>query len=310
MKAKSKILVSVLLTVILAITFRLVVGKPVENKAERETFWANKSYDNSLYNVLFLGDSRVYRSLNPEVVEREIPTIKVKNLGYSALGFDTNYLKFVSNQMSEDHAVRIFVIGVSPRSLSTAAIGNESFKEWTTKSDFEVWKIRDMSLLNEFFCSYTPADIYDRFISKESNRNFFYQDLHKNGFVGSMQVPLTIEEGLATYNRELSSASLNEKGLIDLLNFVESCSKKNINIIFFRPPSLKEMEEIENAIPGYSEEEISKKLIERGAIRWIPSTKCATYDASHVDFMSADKLSHELALFIQLKFPSIRQGDK
>ncbi len=310
MKAKYKILVSILLTAALAITFRLVVGKPVENKAEREAFWANKSYDNNQYNVLFLGDSRVYRSLNPEVIERKIPTVKAKNLGYSALGFDSVYLKFASSQMTDGEPIKIYVIGLSPRSISTCAIDNESFSKWTTKTRFEVWKIRDMARLNEFFCPFTPQELYDRFIRKELNQNFGYQDLNKNGFVGSMQVPFSIEEGLETYERELSSASINTNAVQDLLDFVESCTQQNIHVIFFRPPSMKEMEEIENSIQGYNEEEISKKLIQSGAIRWQPNSVCATYDASHIDFISADKLSHELALFLQLKFPSIRQGNK
>ena len=310
MNAKYKILVSILLTAALAITFRLVVGKPAENKAEREAFWASKSYDNNQYNILFLGDSRVYRSLNPEVIERKIPTVKVKNLGYSALGFDSAYMRFASSQMTVDEPVKIYVIGLSPRSISTSAIGNESFVEWTTKSGFDVWKIRDMAGLNEFFCPYTPQELYDRFIKKELNQNFGYQDLNKNGFVGSIQVPFTIQEGLETYERELSSASINSNAVQDILDFVQSCTRQNIHVIFFRPPSMKEMEKIENSIQGYNEEELAVKLIQSGAIRWQPSSVCASYDASHIDFISADKLSHELALFLQLKFPSIRQSNK
>jgi hypothetical protein len=310
MNAKFKIWTTLVLSVLLSVAFRLTVNTPIDYKAKKDAFWIGKTFDENKYNVLLLGDSRVYRSINPSVIEKEIPEIKVKNLGYSALGFDKDYLDFARTQLNTEGANRYFIIGLSPRSISTRAIGNESFREWKGKSKFEIWKAGDLAFLNEFFCPYTSNELFIRFIQKRSIQNYVYQDFKPDGFVKSFQVPFSIDAGLSSYRNEMSSSEFNQQAFQDLLEFTETCRGEGIQVIFFRPPTMEKMEEIENSLRGYDEDEIARKLIERGAISWQPISKCATYDASHLDFLSADKLSYELSLFLKLKFPTIRQGDK
>jgi hypothetical protein len=55
--------------------------------AVSERFWVMKAQGMSRYDMILMGDSRVYRGLSPQAMEEVLPGERILNFGFSGGGF-------------------------------------------------------------------------------------------------------------------------------------------------------------------------------------------------------------------------------
>ena len=66
--ALQKIKAATLLSLLFVILFGLLKPTPISSRIKKEEFWVKKTHGTQIYNIVFCGDSRLYRGISSSVV--------------------------------------------------------------------------------------------------------------------------------------------------------------------------------------------------------------------------------------------------
>ena len=256
---------------------------------EERVFWTNKAHISKKFDAVIIGDSRALRGINPS----ELSTFRtVYNYSFRSLeltvGFVSESLKLLKNQNST------LIIGLTPNSLVETANPNEHFFEYKNIS-FE-----ERLLKTNLTVAKLLSPIKDRKYESKS-RPKYTKTFHKNGFIATDLVETEIEKGLNTYEERFQTLKVSYSKLDKILKFLK---EKNINVIFFRMPSCKEMVVIEDKYSGFNPKLVKEKIQSYG-LKWLDINnpyQYDTYDASHLRPYSAMSFSKNLNTMIQHSF--------
>lgn len=69
---KTKILSLVITTVILFLFYKIILLKLPSSNILNEAFWSKKVTNKNKYDIVFIGDSRIYRGISPRAIELEL----------------------------------------------------------------------------------------------------------------------------------------------------------------------------------------------------------------------------------------------
>lgn len=78
MRQKPKIWFTILIATLLVIGLSFIFPKN-EEKYKSELFWSRKTFAPKKYDVVLMGDSRVYRGLSPKKMVSNLPGMKILN---------------------------------------------------------------------------------------------------------------------------------------------------------------------------------------------------------------------------------------
>jgi len=298
MRAKYKIIFFLPIALLIVVVLKLVLPTPNLNDLFRDYCWIKKTHSTEQFNVLAVGDSRIYKGVNPMFLVGDDLVMNSVNLGYSSAGYSDEYLSFVSGRIKEDDK-SVVLCGITPYSFTPEALKNEHYHSFFDKNKKEVYKILFLSSYLEHFPRYSPAEIWDYF-SEIPVTQLYFQDYKENGWVESYQIPFDSTSGLKAYRKNFVDNTCDTKAVENYYDWVKEMSSNDITIVGFRPPTTLAMEQLEDSLSGFNYSSFIEGFEQNGGV-WLKFSlnDYSSYDGSHLHYKSANKFTKNLAQEIE-----------
>lgn len=258
---------------------------------QSDLFWSTKVQPNQAFDVVFIGDSRIYRGISPTIITKELKEIdsfSVFNYGFSSAGLDTAFMEAGAALLNANSKQRILVLGVTASSLADENLANPHHWQEKNRHPVEIWQRKHINAYLSFFDPTSPLVLRNTYRGEKSG---YYQEYKKNGWIASDKLPRDEWKGYwhiqNTYPTVKFSAAVRE----NLIKKVAEWEAEGIQVFGFRPPAAAHFEAIETK---YYPEEALRTQFEAVGGTWIeiPDRKTyITYDGNHLEEQSARKLS-------------------
>ncbi|MFQ6723089.1 MAG: hypothetical protein ACLRFH_01645 [Opitutales bacterium] len=260
-------------------------------KLKEDLFWLNKVYGKEQYDIVLVGDSRTYKGISPEILEKYCKSYSVFNFGFSS-GRINRQLLLEAYKKLKPNGARIFVFSCTPIDLI-----NVKNDHW-----FDLYK--ELASLNKW-----PAQLYNlklklvpwqerkKLIKAKYNFSNYWEMYHKkSGWCACWQKDIFYESTFKSYKEQFAKRSFRKTDLHDFLGNLKWCKENNINVIAFRMISCPEMDILEDRLSGCNFVDVKNAVLQQGGI-WLERPnhlQFRSYDASHLDYQSAEKFSNWL----------------
>lgn len=301
---QNNILFTLLTATLLTVSLSFVLPKNGE-KYLGDMFWVRKTFAQANKNVVLMGDSRVYRGLSPEIIKKELPALNIFNFGYSNGGLNPTMFEAAENKLKLDHKTKVIVLGVTANCLSDYTKNNQQYLQELNRPREEVMERLYLNPVSYWFSATSPENLRSHFQNRNTPKESWYISKYKmTGYVESDKFPVDTLEALPSYQKDFSKFQVDQKHLTELFTQIENWSNQGILVLAYRPPISKPMLDLENEMALYNEKQISEGISKAGG-HWIKleNSQYKTYDGSHVDRISAEKLSlkiaHEIKALLQ-----------
>lgn len=263
----------------------------IKEAASVKEMWAAKATTHKDLDFVVIGDSRVYRGFNPEVVQQKTQ-LKGINLGFSSAGFSTPLFDLAEKHL-KSAGPRIIVIGLTPHSLTDEAAANKHLMEWVKKPFSE----RQTILLLEPFIIFASSEV----LSLDNTDPNYIQNYTRSGFVASDYKTRNQAEALKSYRETFTKYGLSKNVIETLKGQIAKWKAEGIQVYFYIPPVAEELHKLEDELTGFYSSEIPASLVQAGAEQIPLSNNWISYDGSHLIAEHANRLSTEVADFINSK---------
>jgi hypothetical protein len=302
MKAKGKIsnasleIKGLLIVIPLIIClFHQILPQLPASSSMRESFWAHKIAAKPIYDVVFVGDSRVYRGIDPEVIE-SVSNHKIRafNYGFSSAGLDS-FLLGRASRLLDPKGKRTLVIAISANSFLPESLENGHIKSLLKWGQQDIWIKKNLYFRLTCFDPYAFSDIYS--ISKGEK---YLEQFHLlSGFSASNKIPLDSGSALQAYKEQFRRQQYSIAAEESFLHYLDLLKSRGIKVIALRMPISYEMKQLEDESTGYKLERLRKQM-EASGIKWIEISDYGyiSYDGSHLTAESANRFSSEIASII------------
>lgn len=277
------IVISIALTPVMLYLVGLCLPKSPYSQMSMDAFWANKVSNPKKYDIIFIGDSRIYRGINPSIVS-EITKASVLNYGFSAAGLDSIIIYEAIKQL-DANGRKMVVFGISPSAFTNEAIKNEHFHSLKKINNKDLWIRKNVYPKLTYFDAYSLAEI-----KKHLNKEAYSQICRADGFIESNKSPADSNAAISAYEdyfKRCVISDLQQQKFISLLQILQT---KGIKCYAFRVPTALSMTVLENNV--FDNRLLKLKINQTGA-HWfsIPQDGFKSYDGSHLNGASANKLS-------------------
>lgn len=262
-----------------------------------DMFWVTKTFAPQNYNVVLMGDSRVYRGLSPEIMDTELNGLKILNFGYSNGGLNPVMFEAAEEKLSKNGREKIIVIGVTANTLTNYTKENNKYFQELNRPREEILERLYLNPVSYYFSATSPETLKDHIQNwNKRKKSWYINNYQLNGYVESDKFPVDTLEAIPSYTKDFTNYQVDAKHMQDLFQQIEQWTQRGIQVFAFRPPISQAMRELENNMGLYDEKRI-KKGIENSGGHWIDlqNSDYKTYDGSHVDLNSARKLSLKIA---------------
>ncbi len=301
------------ITLFTSLIFLFLLGKFLpkmpSNTIEKSIFWAKKTHYNGEYNIVLVGDSRIYRGLSPSHMKSILTDQNILNFGYSSGGLHDLLLRHAYQKIQNTDKQKIMIMGVTPLSLTDDSSRNKHLNQELNRKKIEIFKYmyinkylkpyeiklitKTIRILGHNIFKYLNLE-GPNFL-KDHDNNYYFEKFSEDGWVASNVKITSQQKNINLYRQKFKKAKLLPEIKKNLLNTVRQWTNENILIFGFRPPSTPEMKEIENQITNFNEVDFGKDFEERGGIWLYFPEKYNSYDGSHLSEESAIQLSIDLA---------------
>lgn len=261
---------------------------------QKDHFWATKVAAKSEFDVVFTGDSRIYRGISTRMVDSVCTGISSYNFGFSSAGLDSVLIDKAISLLKMD-GQKILVLGVSPNSLLPSSMKNEHFRMWTGRNQKDIWIKRNLYQDLNRFNPWAISDVY-KWMKGAGYYERFYPE---QGFVASNKIPADTMEALEVYKLHFQVENrLKYNGLID---GIKHAKKLGVKVVMLRMPSSPGMKSLEDLYFKEFDSEIEQIGIalnvpyHNWSGYYVPS-----YDGSHLTEPAAKKLSVRLGKILNL----------
>ncbi len=272
---------------------------PAEDLAEGEDaipayFWIQKIAHLQAYDLVVMGDSRVYRSISPQAMQAYLPGYRILNFGFSAGGLNSVMYAEAERRLDPGSDIRTIVLGVTPHALTPSTMDNAQYVRLLAMQRSYV-DLLPLPVL-DFFSPIAPEDILAIVNPPETHSDYYYQEWFADGWIASNREPPDPSRGLRAYSDIFDDNQVSSLLLEALYQQVAVWTQAGIQVYGFRVPTTTAMVELENASSGFDEEAFRIAFEDAGGI-WFsfPVERYASYDSSHLHRDSAVLLSGDLA---------------
>lgn len=297
MKVNATIPTTLLLAIILLAGFGFLFPKNGE-KYLAESFWAHKTHLSSQSNVVLLGDSRVYRGVSPQVMQRHLPHFKILNFGYSNGGLNPTMFRAAEKKLVHKGQPRIIVLGISANTLTAYTQNNDQYLQELNRPREEVIERLYFSPVKYWFSPVSPESLKAWLIEAPPTA-YYKNEYQSNGYVRSEKFPADTMEAIPSYVKDFTHFKVSDEKLQTLCNQTRDWTGNGIQVVGFRPPVSHSMRLLEDTLGFYNENEIKARFAEAGGLWFeLNPTRFQTYDGSHLTESSAIKLSEQLGAFL------------
>lgn len=298
MKRQPDIIMTLVMASVLIGLLSFVLPKNKE-KYLRDRFWTQKTFSPAKYQIVVMGDSRIYRGVLPKIIEKNLPGMKVLNFGYSNGGLNPEMFKAAEGKLSVTGQNKVIILGVSPNCLTAFTQKNEQFQQERTRPREDVFERLYLNGILYQFSATSPEGIRDLMKNRQSS-GYYLNEYHSDGYVQSEKFPVDTMEAIPSYTDDFANYKVEKKYIDGLIHQVKIWSDSGICVVGFRPPVSMPMRTLEDTMGLYNEVVLSGLFREAGG-HWIDLKPNAykTYDGSHLNEESAIRLSEDLALNIR-----------
>ncbi len=290
----------VILSIVTAITFALLISKYIDIKNNdllyKHTF-ISKTHTNKKYKIIIAGDSRVYRGISPEQIQK-ILKHSALNLGYSSAGFEKTLFNLINNKLDTTSYTKIIILGITPWSLTPEASKNEHLKQELNRKREEIISDKYFFKIKKSFTVLSPRLISKKYIKKSNILYNYQEEFYPNGWIASWYIVPQPYKALPEYKKTFKKNTVSKKIILNLLNQIKKWTNNKIKVYGFFPPSSFDMEVLEDNYSGLNRKKFVADFINAGG-NWLNVGKDYTsYDGSHLEKKSAIKLSNKIAKLI------------
>jgi hypothetical protein len=291
MERKPNIWITLAMAATLVTALSFVLPKNAE-KYLGELFWTRKTFAPPKYNVVLMGDSRVYRGLSPEIIESHLPDLKVLNFGYSNGGLNPTMFDAAEKKLAQNDKAKIIVLGISANAITDFTAANKQYQQELNRPREEIFERIYFNPLQYWFSATSPEKLKKHF-SKVEETSYYRNTYFMNGYVESDKFPQDSMEAVAYYINDYTNYKVTPEKLDALFQQVKKWTSTGIRVVGFVPPISQPMRNLEDSL-GFFNETTIKAGFERASGNWIDieSTQYKTYDGSHLTIESAQKISH------------------
>ncbi len=249
---------------------------------ERKLFWIEKRYGKPRYDILLMGDSRTYKGVSPEILQKYIPNMSFYNFGFSSGRINRQLLREAKKRLKRN-GKRILVFGCTY--LDLVNMKNEHF-----------FYIKELN----------PVLFALRSILSQKTNLFVDQSIIPHTPFGYMEEKRSKDENailntLKSYRSNLQKAPFRTSDFQHFVQNLKWCKKNNIKVVAYRMVSYREMDELEDELSGVDWNKIKQAVLDEGFV-WIerpPSPLLEQieehcWDASHLNAEGAELFSNWL----------------
>lgn len=268
---------------------------------QADWFWSHKVDPQQQFDVVFIGDSRIYRGISPDDFAQTFApntSIRVFNFGFLSAGLDTAFIQAGARLLDPDATCPIVVLGITTSALADENLVNAHFWQEYRRSPWVRWQRQHLNPSLSYFDPTSPEVLYQHLTGQQVG---YYQDHQTNGWIASDKHPRQVWENdehvRRTYPNTLFSQGLRQR----LLDQVATWQTQGIQVVAFRPPAAPNLEALE-MVPSYFPETALKAQLEGLGALWLElpdRTKYETYDGNHLVASSARQLSKDLGVLLR-----------
>ncbi len=294
MRRTPNIWIPTVLALFIALGLSFVLPKD-EERYMRDRFWIHKTFAPAKYDVVIMGDSRVYRGVSPDVMEKKLKNFKILNFGYSNGGLNPEMYKAAEEKLGKSDRPKIIVLSISANAITGFSRDNTQYRQERTLSREEKIEGLYLNNISYWFSPTSPQKLLDTLNGKKENK-YYRNHYNMNGYVASEKFPVDTTEAISSYVDDFNHYKVDEKYLQELYSQVKSWTSRGIKVVGFRPPVSLPMRQLEDSLGRYNENEIMTGFEQAGGY-WLNlnPNQYKTYDGSHLTIESAKKLSAVLA---------------
>ena len=298
MSIKPNIWITLAIAAVLVTALSFVLPKDSE-KYLGELFWTRKTFAPAKYDVVLMGDSRLYRGLSPEIMESHLPGLKVLNFAYSNGGLNTAMFEAAEKKLSQNNKPKVIVLGISTNTITPYSAGNQQYIQELIRPREEVLERIYLNPLRYWFSATSPEELKQHFSNSEETA-FYRNKYFMNGYVESEKFPVDTMEAIPSYIKDFTNYKVESKNLEVLFKQVEKWTKEGIVVVGFTFPVSQPMQMLEDTL-GLFDEAAIKAGIEKASGHWIDFNPAnyKTYDGSHLTIESAKQLSNTVGKEIE-----------
>lgn len=269
-----------------------------------ERFWVLKAQGTARFDVILMGDSRVYRGLSPQAMETILQGYRILNYGFSGGGLNAEMYAAAEGRLDPRSSKKSIVLGVTPLTLTTRAERNDHFQqEMLRPPDYVFMHLYWMPLLNAL-APLGAQDFTSTLAAQNAhpNQEGYYLEFHDDGWVASYTIPESPLSALPSYRDIFSQTPVSPRLVQELVDQTRLWTQRGIQVYAFRVPSSQAMVDLENQMSGFDEAALVKAFEDAGGIWFsIPLAPYHSYDGNHLTKSSAEALSIDLAKLIKLR---------
>lgn len=246
------------------------------------------------FDVVLIGDSRVYRGIDPEVLD-SITGLKAFNFGFSSASPDS-FLISKALRLLDPKGPKIIVLGVSANSFLSASTFNEHYKM------IEAWSYKDKWMKSNLyphlgcFDNRGLSDLY-----KAYKGEYYYETFHLNsGYAESRKVPLDSNAALPAYKKQFQTEKYSHEKAMAFKRHVMNLRNMGYKVLLLRMPVTHEMLRLEDQATDDAIPKLLKDMSMLGieVFEAIDFHNLCSYDGSHLDAASSMKYSTQLAHYL------------
>lgn len=298
MERKPNIWITLAIAATLVTALSFVLPKDAE-KYLAELFWTRKTFAPPKYNVVIMGDSRVYRGVSPEIIEMHLPGLKVLNFAFSNGGLNPTMFNAAEKKLVHNNKQKIIVLGISANAISGYSAQNQQYQQELNRPREEIFERIYFNPLRYWFSATSPEKLKNHF-SEQEETAFYRNTYFMNGYVESDKFPVDTMEAIPSYTKDFTNYKVKPENLQVLFNQVKEWTDDGIIVVGFVPPVSQPMKMLEDTL-GLFDEAAIKAGFENVSGKWIDLNPAnyKTYDGSHLTIESAQNLSIKIGEEIQ-----------
>lgn len=255
-------------------------------------FWSHKTHASDDATLVIYGDSRVVQAVDTRPIRERFPGHVPLNFGFNGVGFNPEMYRHLRAMAEGKEGRMVFVLGITPYSLSEEANANEHFlQEWNRPDGDVAERLRLYPWLS-IFEPVAPS----MYLAAEKGEGMFFE-YHPDGWVEAYRTPPDPRLWIEPYKDHFRRTRVSEANVEATMRFVRARLDEDIPVYGFRPPTTREMEALENERSGFNEARFVERFEAAGGIWLRVPDRFAyfSYDGSHLHKHAAKKFSRDLA---------------
>ncbi len=224
-----------------------------------------------------------------------LPKKKILNFAYSNGGLNNFVFEEAEKKLSNNNNKKVIIIGITANTLSGFTRSNEQLKREKTRPREDVFERIYLNGILNHFSSVTPEKIIE-LIKNKPVTNYYRNKYYPNGYVESDKFPKDTMEAMSSYIDDFTKHKVEYQYIVELVKQVGEWTEKGILVVGYYPPVSYPMKELEKTMGLFDYELIKSEFINNGG-KWfdLNSNEFKTYDGSHLEKESAEKLSKVIA---------------